>query len=123
MSLARAASTSMLPSTARHSRPSMVSWMVFCWGLGIAGRALVHRIRAGVLVSDPNRDHVPHLRPLGATARLLDLGLELGPELLHHRADRHGHRVAEHAQAVADDLSLHGGHDVEVHRGGLPGLD
>jgi hypothetical protein len=97
MSLARAASTSIVPSTARHSRPSIVSY--------------------------PNRDHVLQLRPLGATARLLDLGLELGPELLHHRADGHRHRVAEHAQAVADDLRLHGGHDVEVHRGGLAGLD
>ena len=31
--------------------------------------------------------------------------LELVAELLDHRADRHRHRVAEHAEAVADDVA------------------
>ena len=49
--------------------------------------------------------------------------LELLAELRDHRADRHRHRVAEHAQAVADDVLLDRGHDVEVHRRGLAGVD
>src|SRR4051794_13093427 len=53
----------------------------------------------------------------------LDVLLELLAELLDHRADRHRHRVAEDAQAVADDLRLDRGHDVEVHRRGLAGVD
>ncbi len=80
-------------------------------------------IGAGVLVGDPDRDHVLQLRPLGALARRLDLVLELAPELLDHRADRHRHRVAQNAQAVADDLLLDGRHDVEIHRGCLARLD
>src|SRR6185312_16862639 len=101
MSLALAASTSIMPSAARHSRPSMVSWMIFCVGLGMWAGYSVHRVGPGVLIGDPDRDHFRNFRPLGALPRSLDLGLELGPELLHHRADRHRHRVAEHAQAVA----------------------
>src|SRR3954454_16022530 len=56
-------------------------------------------------------------------ARLLHVSLELGPELLDHRADRHRHRVAEDAQAVADDPALDAREDVEVHRGRLAVLD
>ena len=48
-----------------------------------------------------------------------DRFLELVAELRHHAPHRHRHRVAEHAQAVADDVLLHRGDDVEVHRGRL----
>src|SRR5438067_9267696 len=41
-------------------------------------------------------------------ARNLDVGFELPPELLDHRADRHRHGVAQHAKAVADDVLLDG---------------
>ena len=56
-----------------------------------------------------------------APRRATRCGFELVAELRDHRADRHRHRVAEHAQAVADDVLLHGRHDLEVHRGGLAG--
>src|SRR4051794_16862220 len=49
-------------------------------------------------------------------ARRGDHVFELVAELAHHRPDRHRHRVAEHAEAVADDVLLHRGDDVEVHR-------
>ena len=62
-------------------------------------------------------------RQLVACPRGLDVGLELVAELRDHRADRHRHRVAQHAQAVADDVLLDGGHDVEVHRGRLARVD
>src|SRR4051812_10425377 len=62
-------------------------------------------------------------KAVAAGPLLLDVGLELVAELLAHRADRHRHGVAEDAQAVADDLLLDRGHDVEVHRGRLARLD
>ena len=61
--------------------------------------------------------------PAAGFARRLDRGFELAPELAHHRAHRHRHRVAEHAEAVADDVLLHRGDDVEVHRGRLAAGD
>src|ERR1700733_252125 len=123
MSPCLAASTSIMPSGARTSRPSIVSWMMFSGGRGMAGGFLVHREGSRVLVRDPDRDHVRYIRPLGALTRRFDLGFQLRTELLDHRANRHRHRVAEHTQAVADDLLLDRGHDVEVHRSGLAGLD
>src|SRR5919107_1814525 len=55
--------------------------------------------------------------------RLLHVLLELGAEVLQHRGHRHRHRVAQHAQAVADDVALDLLEDVEVHRGALALVD
>ncbi len=63
------------------------------------------------------------LRRERAQAARLDVGFELVAELGDHRADRHRHRVAEHAQAMADDVVLDGGHDLQVHRGRLAAVD
>ena len=49
--------------------------------------------------------------------------LELRPEVLDHRADRHCHRVTQQAQAVADDVALHVRHHFEVHRRRLAPVD
>ena len=49
--------------------------------------------------------------------------LELLAEVLEHRGDRHRHRVAQHAQAVADDVALDLAEDVEVHRRALALVD
>src|SRR5215216_589533 len=96
-----AASTSIEFSGAEISRPSIVKVTNLSSGRGMSGHQ-----------SEPV-----------ALARGLDVRLELGPEVLDHRADRHRHRVAEHAQAVADDLLADGRHDVEVHRRRLAGVD
>src|SRR5947209_4674019 len=124
MSPCLAASTSIMPSGAWISWPSMVSWMSLCSGRGTdSPGGSVDRHRPGVLIGDAERDHVLELAGVEALAAPLDLVLELVAELLDHRPDRHRHRVAEHAKAVADDLVLDRGHDVEVHRRGLAGLD
>ena len=60
-------------------------------------------------------------RAAAARPRLDRVFFELVAELGHHASHRHRHRVAEHAQAVADDVLLHRGDDVEVHRGRLAG--
>src|SRR3954452_25542454 len=124
-----AASTSMAFSGAVTSRPSIEKVTSRVWGRGIplhhrrrgvdAGW-VEHRAGAGVAaaVDLPQRgaEHV-------VLAAGLDVLLDLLAEVLDHRADRHRHRVAEHAQAVADDLLLDRGHDVEVHRRGVAVLD
>ena len=55
--------------------------------------------------------------------RLLHVLLELLAEVLEHRGDGHRHRVAEHAQAVADDVPLDLLEDVEVHGRALAVVD
>src|SRR5579884_3808185 len=112
MSPCRAASINSAPSGARHSLPSIVSWMIFSSGRGMS----VDRDGTSVLVGHPQSDDILQRSYAGAFAARLDLRLELAPELLDHRSDRHRHRVAEDAQAIADDLLLDRGHDVEVHR-------
>src|SRR6516165_12416122 len=102
-----------MPSTAWTSRPSIVNWMIFCSGRGIAGLWSVDRERPRVLVRHSERNHIVERPTPGALTCGFDLGLELVSELGDHRPDRHRHRVAKHAQAVADDLLLDGGHDVE----------
>ena len=68
-----------------------------------------------------SRAHAGHRLGLAALAAMTCL--ELVAELADHRADRHRHRVAEHAEAVADDVLLHRGDDVEVHRRRLAAHD
>src|SRR5205085_9035429 len=105
-----AASTSIEPSMAFTSRPSIVSWIVFCSGRGIV---LVDGHRASVLVGHAQRNDILQVAGAGPQPRSFDLSLQLRAELLDHRADRHGHGFSQHAQAVADDLLLDGGHDVQ----------
>src|SRR6476619_5955226 len=93
----------MSPANTLTSRPSIVKAIVSLTGLGTQG--LLDELA------------------LAAGPRGLDVVLELLAELLHHRADRHRHRIAEDAEAVADDLLLDGGHDVEVHRRREAGVD
>src|SRR2546423_11624887 len=57
------------------------------------------------------------------TTLFRSLRFQLRAEFLDHRPDGHRHGVSQHAQAVANDLRLDRGHDVEVHRGGLARLD
>jgi len=87
MSPSFAASASIMSSGAFTSRPSIEKVI----SLG-CGRGIRHSPR--------------ELRHAACASRL-------AAELGDHRADRHRHRVAEYAQAVADDLLLHRGHDVE----------
>src|SRR5205823_2433148 len=82
----------------------------------------VERGRAGVL-GRGERARVEEKLLVALPPRRLHVRLELRPELLDHRADRHRHRVAEDAEAVADDVRLDLRHDLEVHRGGLAGVD
>src|SRR3954469_7142015 len=113
-----APSTSMTFSGAVTSRPSMEKVTIRCSGRGIRYGSS----REGPL-DERLRRRLIGREDVAAGPRLLDVGLELVAELLDHRADRHRHRVAEDAQAVADDLLLDRGHDVEVHRGRLARLD
>src|SRR3954468_19408539 len=105
-------------SGALTSSPSMEKVTIRCSGRGIRPGSS----RDGPLDERLGRRLLARQR-IVAGARLLDVGLELVAELLDHRADRHRHRVAQDAQAVADDLLLDRGHDVEVHRGRLARLD
>src|SRR4051794_38892703 len=120
-----AASTSIEPSGARTSRPSISKVTNFCSGLATtrpaprssrgepaamsAGRSFGHeaccrfsleygRHRPRVVVRRERGRLEPVQVDAVAAPRLLHVPLELGPELLDHRADRHRHRVAEHAQ-------------------------
>src|SRR3954463_9744597 len=113
-----APSPSMTFSGALTSSPSMEKVTIRCSGRGIRPGSS----RDGPLDERLGRRLLARQR-IVAGARLLDVGLELVAELLDHRADRHRHRVAQDAQAVADDLLLDRGHDVEVHRGRLARLD
>src|ERR1019366_8310825 len=66
------------------------------WASGLAESGGARVIQ--LLVGDAERDHVLQGGRAGTFPGGLDLGLELVTELGHHRADRHRHRVSEHAQ-------------------------
>src|SRR4051794_19682163 len=101
-------------SGAWTSRPSIENVIVLCCGRGISGPLRTPEAEPTDARTDPLRrslrEHGLHVGngTVAFRAAALDVLLELLAELLDHRADRHGHRVAEHAQAVADDLLLDG---------------
>src|SRR3954447_11286876 len=97
-----AASTSIAFSGAVTSRPSIEKVTSRDSGRGmrldhrrrgVDARRLAHRPGAGVATAVDLRDR--RAEPVLLAAHL-DVRLELLPEVLDHRADRHRHRVAEH---------------------------
>src|SRR5207247_10131735 len=72
---------------------------------------------------DRSEDGLHRRLALERTAALVDVGLELGPELGHVARDRHRRRVPERAEAMAEDPVADVEEQVELGLLGAPGLD
>ena len=70
-----------------------------------SGRAICQAAPASGTAASSGRERRSSSRSRRLRA-VLHVLLELLAEVLQHRGDRHRHRVAQHAQAVADDVAL-----------------